>query len=80
MSFSRSRGQIEMHVYRRRMDEHNVRFKVYRYGEPMMLSTVLPVLHSLGVRVADERPYEIARADAHDLRLRLRPGAARGLP
>ena len=42
---------------------NDVRFKVYRYGEPMMLSTVLPVLHSLGVRVADERPYEIARAD-----------------
>ena len=56
-------GQLEMHVYRRRKDERDVRFKVYRYGEPMMLSTVLPVLHSLGVRVADERPYEIARAD-----------------
>ena len=30
----------------------DVRFKVFRYGEPMMLSEVLPVLHSLGVRVA----------------------------
>ena len=28
-----------------------MRFKVFRYGEPMMLSAVLPVLHSLGVRV-----------------------------
>jgi glutamate dehydrogenase len=57
-------GQLEMHVYRRRSDNGDVRFKVYRYGEPMMLSTVLPVLHSLGVRVSDERPYEIARSDA----------------
>jgi glutamate dehydrogenase len=40
-----------------------VRFKVYRYGEPMMLSAVLPVLHSLGVQVVDERPYEIRRND-----------------
>ena len=40
-----------------------MRFKVYRYGEPMMLSAVLPVLHSLGVQVIDERPYEVRRPD-----------------
>ena len=57
-------GQLEMHMFRRRDDPAAVRFKVYRYGEPMTLSAVLPVLHSLGVRVTDEYPYEIARADA----------------
>jgi glutamate dehydrogenase len=65
-------GQLEMHLYRKRRpgkdgapepDDHDVRFKVYRYGEPMMLSAVLPVLHSLGVQVVDERPYEIRRSD-----------------
>jgi glutamate dehydrogenase len=65
-------GQLEMHLYRKRRqglsgepepDDRNVRFKVYRYGEPMMLSAVLPVLHSLGVQVVDERPYEIRRND-----------------
>ena len=65
-------GQLEMHLYRKRRpgkggepepDDHDVRFKVYRYGEPMMLSAVLPVLHSLGVQVVDERPYEIRRDD-----------------
>ncbi len=56
-------NQLEMHVYRRRLDERDIRFKVYRFGEPMMLSTVLPVLHSLGVKVTDERPYEITRGD-----------------
>ncbi|MFF5293560.1 NAD-glutamate dehydrogenase [Paractinoplanes globisporus] len=65
-------GQLEMHLYRKRHpgkggepepDDHDVRFKVYRYGEPMMLSAVLPVLHSLGVQVVDERPYEIRRDD-----------------
>ena len=44
-----------------------------------MLSTVLPVLHSLGVRVTDERPYEIHREDAtiylYDFGLQLPPDA-----
>ena len=56
-------GQLAMHLYRRRKNDDDLRFKVFRLGEPMMLSALLPVLHSLGVRVADERPYEIRRAD-----------------
>jgi glutamate dehydrogenase len=56
-------GQLEMHLFRKRDDAADVRFKVFRYGEPMMLSAVLPVLHSLGVQVTDEHPYEIGRAD-----------------
>ncbi|MEV4707162.1 NAD-glutamate dehydrogenase [Actinoplanes sp. NPDC049316] len=65
-------GQLEMHLYRKRRlnrdgcaepDDHDVRFKVFRYGEPMMLSAVLPVLHSLGAKVVDERPYEVRRTD-----------------
>jgi glutamate dehydrogenase len=57
-------GQLVLHLFRRRRDGDGVRFKVFRYGEPMMLSDVLPVLHSLGVRVEDERPFEISRSDA----------------
>jgi glutamate dehydrogenase len=72
-------GQLEMHLFRRRDDDCDVRFKVYRYGEPMVLSAVLPVLHSLGVQVIDERPYEIGRADAtiylYDFGLELPTGA-----
>ncbi|MER7003974.1 NAD-glutamate dehydrogenase [Dactylosporangium sp. NPDC000555] len=68
-------GQLVMHVYRRRQDETDIRFKVFRYGEPMILSAVLPVLHSLGVWVTDERPYEVVRADGtiylYDFGLRL---------
>ena len=56
-------GQLEMHLFTRRDEPQCVRFKVYRYGEPMTLSAVLPVLHSLGVRVTDERPFEITRDD-----------------
>ncbi|MFD0783138.1 NAD-glutamate dehydrogenase [Micromonospora azadirachtae] len=70
-------GQLEMHLFRKlsaprlgaratgadQDEPMDVRFKVYRYGEPMMLSAVLPVLHSLGVRVIDEHPYEVDRID-----------------
>ncbi|GAA2698841.1 NAD-glutamate dehydrogenase [Micromonospora olivasterospora] len=79
-------GQLEMHLFRKQSgprtdgpaepaEAMDVRFKVYRYGEPMMLSAVLPVLHSLGVRVVDEHPYEVERVDGriwlYDFGLRL---------
>ncbi|HYU86131.1 MAG TPA: NAD-glutamate dehydrogenase domain-containing protein, partial [Kribbellaceae bacterium] len=76
-------GALAMHVFRRRQDDDDVRFKVYRYGEPMVLSNVLPVLHSLGVRVTDERPYEVCRPDGtiflYDFGLQLPPDS-RELP
>lgn len=39
------------------------RFKIYRTGEPISLSAVLPILQALGVEVVDERPYELRCAD-----------------
>ena len=39
------------------------RFKIYRTGEPVSLSAVLPILQSMGVEVVDERPYELRPAD-----------------
>ncbi|MFD3542816.1 NAD-glutamate dehydrogenase [Streptomyces sp. NPDC058662] len=39
------------------------RFKIYRTGDQVSLSAVLPVLQRLGVEVTDERPYELRRAD-----------------
>jgi glutamate dehydrogenase len=76
-------GQLEMHLFRRRRDgvrdDADVRFKVFRYGEPMVLSAVLPVLHSLGVQVTEEHPYQIRRPDGaiylYDFGLRLPDGA-----
>ncbi|MFJ6749638.1 MULTISPECIES: NAD-glutamate dehydrogenase [unclassified Streptomyces] len=40
------------------------RFKIYRRGEPVSLSRVLPGLNKLGVEVVDERPHELRCADA----------------
>ncbi|RBY76505.1 NAD-glutamate dehydrogenase [Blastococcus sp. TF02-09] len=37
------------------------RLTVYRVGERLLLSDVLPLLQNMGVSVVDERPYEIDR-------------------
>ncbi|PXW33443.1 UNVERIFIED_CONTAM: glutamate dehydrogenase [Williamsia faeni] len=39
------------------------RFAFYLCGRPATLTEILPVLHSLGVNVLDERPLEIERQD-----------------
>ncbi|TRZ68373.1 MAG: NAD-glutamate dehydrogenase [Rhodocyclaceae bacterium] len=38
----------------------NLRFKILRSGEPVPLSISLPMLEHMGVKVLEERPYEIA--------------------
>ncbi|AXG78147.1 NAD-glutamate dehydrogenase [Streptomyces paludis] len=59
------------------------RFKIYRSGEQVSLSAVLPVLQRLGVEVVDERPYELRCADRttswiYDFGLRLPQGGGSG--
>jgi len=39
------------------------RFKIYRVGDSLSLSVVLPLFQAHGVRVVDERPYGVVRAD-----------------
>src|SRR4051812_4883182 len=63
-----------------------VRLKVYRIGDPLSLSHVLPMLASMGVEVVDERPYELEglerRSVIYDFGLRYRgnlPSASHGL-
>src|SRR3954453_14443489 len=40
------------------------RLSIYRVGQRLLLSEVLPVLQNMGVDVVDERPYEIERIGA----------------
>ncbi|MER5872859.1 NAD-glutamate dehydrogenase [Streptomyces sp. NPDC002044] len=59
------------------------RFKIYRTGEQVSLSAVLPVLQRLGVEVTDERPYELRRSDRvsawiYDFGLRMPASAGNG--
>ncbi|WP_030908756.1 NAD-glutamate dehydrogenase [Streptomyces sp. NRRL F-5126] len=62
------------------------RFKIYRTGEQVSLTAVLPVLQQLGVEVVDERPYELRCADRtrawiYDFGLRMpAPESAGGPP
>ena len=54
------------------------RLKAYRVGSPLSLSTVLPMISSLGVEVVDERPYELdgLGRECHVYEFGLRYGAA----
>jgi glutamate dehydrogenase len=55
-------ADLGTHLYHRDTAAgHELRFTVSRLHEPMLLSDVLPVLQSLGVRVVDEFPYRIER-------------------
>ena len=38
-------------------------FKLLRSGEPLLLSDVLPLLENMGVKVTDERPFEVRPLD-----------------
>jgi glutamate dehydrogenase len=42
----------------------SLRCKLYRRGEPVTLSEVLPMFESMGLRVRDERPYEVTPTDS----------------
>jgi glutamate dehydrogenase len=49
---------IDLSLYERMdADRGEARLKVYRIGNPLSLSEVLPMLSSMGVEVVDERPY-----------------------
>ena len=60
-------GQIAVTLRSDRDGDHLVDsrwvFTLYLCGKSATLTDVLPVLHSLGLEVLDEHPYEIQRAD-----------------
>ncbi len=64
----------------------DARLKIFRIGEPLSLSRVLPILSTMGCEVVDERPYELVglprRTMIYDFGLRYPgpvPGNAREL-
>ena len=58
-------GAIDLRLWApREAPEGERRLTVYRVGERLLLSDVLPVLQHMGVDVLDERPYEIDRIGA----------------
>ena len=56
---------LAMHLYRPlEAAPGTLRFKLFRHGQSVTLSAVLPLLENMGVQVVDERPYEVRPADA----------------
>ncbi len=59
-------GALRLSAYREPgRKASSFKIKLYRRGERVSLTTVMPILTNLGVTVVDERPYEVQRA-GHD--------------
>ncbi|MEN1727656.1 MAG: NAD-glutamate dehydrogenase domain-containing protein [Pseudomonadota bacterium] len=56
----RDLDDLKMSLYRpKQRDRDILRFKLFKHGEPIPLSDVLPMLENLGMRIVSERPYEM---------------------
>jgi glutamate dehydrogenase len=74
----------DLKVVLRRPVNGELRLRVYRAGQGLALSDVLPLLHDTGVKVLEARPHEVRRSDTspvwvHDLHLSV-PGDGGELP
>jgi glutamate dehydrogenase len=59
---------LAMHLYRPLESlDGEPRLTVYRHGEPLALSDVLPLLENMGMQVVDQRPYEVRPAGAEPM-------------
>ncbi len=53
-------GDLAMSLYLPHASAHDhLAFKLLRAGQPIVLSDVMPLLEKMGVKVTDERPYEV---------------------
>ena len=71
-------GGIAMNLYRRvDAPDGMLNFKIYRAGDPVPLSSILPMLEHMGFIVMEEAPFEIQTADGeqsiwiHDFHVRV---------
>jgi glutamate dehydrogenase len=55
---------IRLSLYRVRGENDNLRFKLFRYGTPITLTEVLPMLENMGLKILSEHPYEMHLGDA----------------
>ncbi|WP_435103107.1 NAD-glutamate dehydrogenase [Arhodomonas sp. AD133] len=72
----RTRDDLGINLYRPlEAPEGLLRLRLYQTGRHIVLSDALPVLENMGVRVVDERPYDVSRQRSepcyiHDFGLR----------
>ncbi|CAN0211156.1 unnamed protein product [Discosporangium mesarthrocarpum] len=61
---ARTSDVLGMNLYRPIEEDDNVvRLKLYRHGEPLPLSDVLPMLENMGLKVIGEEPFEVEARD-----------------
>ncbi|WP_420547708.1 NAD-glutamate dehydrogenase [Curvivirga sp.] len=57
--------EIEVSLYHPiEAEDHQLRFKVFNYNGPVILSEIMPMLENMGLKVLEEAPYEIRPANA----------------
>lgn len=59
---------LDMLFYRQQeepQDSTKIKLKLYHLNDPIHLSDVLPTLEHFGLRVIDEKPYNVLRGDGH---------------
>ena len=57
---------LQMSLYKpKRRVQGILRFKLFKYNDPIPLSDVLPMLENLGMRIVSERPYELKLSDGN---------------
>ncbi|AKS41746.1 NAD-glutamate dehydrogenase [Wenzhouxiangella marina] len=60
VAYLRDLDDLRMSLYKPRQRERGIlRFKLFKHGDPIPLSDVLPMLENLGMRIVSERPYEL---------------------
>ena len=60
----RGEGNLDISLYRPlEAGPRVLRAKVFRIGPPLALSDLMPLFENMGVRVGDERPYQITPAE-----------------
>ena len=61
-------NDLRLSLYKpRRRRGGMVRLKLFKPGQPIPLSDVLPILENLGMRIVSERPHELRLADGHQV-------------
>ncbi len=66
ISTLRDLDDLQMSLYKPRQRGRGiVRFKLFKHGDPIPLSDVLPMLENLGMRIVSERPYELRLGEGH---------------
>ena len=64
----RDLDDLRLSLYRPRQRTGNMlRFKLFKHGDPIPLSDVVPMLENLGMRIVSERPYELRLSSGHGL-------------